>query len=200
MIGAASLGLDVSQQHRFDEQTRQTQKMETLGRLAGGVAHDFNNHLTVINGCADLLLLQLPPGTEVREQAEDIRDSGKRAAELTHQLLTFSRKQRIEPRPISLNRAARNAESMLRRLIREDITLHMELDSGLGFTMADPSQMDQVLLNLVVNANDAISGAGIIQVRTRGAAGTGANAGREFVVLSVEDNGCGMDEWTSSRS
>jgi PAS domain S-box-containing protein len=206
IIGAASLGLDLTQQRLLEEEILQAQKMETLGQLASGVAHDFNNHLTVINGVAELLLRKFPAGDPLHRQIQDIRDAGELAVTLTRQLLIFSRQRKANPQPFSLNDIVRNNERVLRRLIREDIVLEIETDPDLGYARADPGQLDRVILNLVVNANDAISGPGKIRVGTHrfwgnhaGSAGDQAKSPREFVVLSVEDNGSGMDERTRRK-
>ena len=200
VTGVASLGVDITQQRLLEEQFRQAQKMETLGRLAGGVAHDFNNHLTVINGYAEVLLSQLKPDDPMRAKVKNIRYSGKEAAELTRQLLAFSRKQQLLPRPLSLNEAIREAEGMLRRLVREEIEMRIVLGPDLGITLADPSQMNQVLLNLVMNANDAIEGEGNIMIRTSNFRGRnpelnpdGQGGHGQYVMLMVQDTGCGMD-------
>jgi two-component system, cell cycle sensor histidine kinase and response regulator CckA len=206
IIGAAGLGLDLSQQRQLEEQIRQVQKMETLGRLAAGVAHDFNNNLTVINGVADLLLLKVRPGDPIHQHLKDIRHSGELAAALTRELLTFARRRKGDPRPVSLNQTVKQNEKMLRRVIREEIVLEIATGPGSLSTMAEPGQLDQMLLNLVVNANDAISGPGKISLRTdrfsRSDSGTAAGEAegpRDFVVLSVEDTGSGMSERTRQR-
>ena len=196
IVGMASLGLDLSQQRRMEEQIRQSQKMETLGQLAGGVAHDFNNNLTVINGLADLLLRKFSPADPVHQQIKDIRQSGEMAATLTRQLLAFSRKTKGEPQAVPLNQMVRNNEKMLRRLIREDIALEIETAGDAGYTRASPGQLDQILLNLAVNANDAIVGPGKIRIRTARVRGDDARGSGDFVALSVEDSGSGMSEHT----
>jgi signal transduction histidine kinase/CheY-like chemotaxis protein len=205
IIGAAGLGLDLSQQRLLEEQIRQRQKLETLGQLAGGVAHDFNNNLTVINGVADMLLLRFGQQDPIHRQIKDIRHAGELAATLTKQLLTFGRKRKGDPRPVSLNETVKNNENMLRRLIREDIVLEIDSDPEIGYTLADPGQLDQMVLNLVVNANEAIPGPGKIRLVTRrfcrNHTGSEFEAGspQEFVVLSVEDNGSGMSDRTRER-
>ena len=206
IIGAASLGADVSQQRIIENELRQSQRMETLGRLAGGVAHDFNNHLTVINGFSDLLLRRLPPGDPAREHAKHIRDSGDLAATLTAQLLTFSRRQNVVPRPISLNETVTNMTAILRRLVRENVLLEMDLAPEVGCTLADPGQLDHVVLNLVLNASDSISGPGKVLIGTRAffghrppGPGELPLADQNYLVLTVEDTGAGMDAWTRQR-
>jgi signal transduction histidine kinase/CheY-like chemotaxis protein len=206
IIGAAGLGLDLSQQRLLEEQVRQRQKLETLGQLAGGVAHDFNNNLTVINGIAELLLVKFQPENPIYRQITDIRHAGELAATLTRQLLTFSRKRKGDPRPVSLNETLKNNENMLRRLIRDDVVLEIESDPDVGYTLADPGQLDQMVLNLVLNANESILCPGKIRLVTRrfsrDHAGSSAGEPRgpqEFVVLSIEDNGSGMSDRTRQR-
>jgi signal transduction histidine kinase/CheY-like chemotaxis protein len=206
IIGAAGLGLDLSQQRLLEEQIGQRQKLETLGQLAGGVAHDFNNNLTVINGVAEMLLLQFREQDPIHRQIRDIRYAGELAATLTRQLLTFGRKRKGDPRPVSLNETLKNNENMLRRLIREDVALEIDCDPLVGYTLADLGQLDQMLLNLAVNANDAIPGAGRIRLVTRRVSRNqirssmnGAPVPQDFVVLSVEDNGSGMSDRTRKR-
>ncbi|MDP9285970.1 MAG: ATP-binding protein [Actinomycetota bacterium] len=172
------------------EQLRQSQKMDAIGRLAGGVAHDFNNLLLAINGYAGLLSDALAD-ERLKGFAVEIRSAGERAAALTHQLLAFSRRQVLQPRILNLNDAAREIESMLRRLIGEGVRVDFDLDPDLRDVEADPSQIGQVLLNLAVNARDAMNGSGKLTVSTR-------NDGRE-VVLEVQDTGEGMDEETQGR-
>jgi signal transduction histidine kinase len=172
------------------EQLRQSQKMDAIGRLAGGVAHDFNNLLLAINGYADFLATSIDDPTQ-RRYAEEIRGAGERAAELTHQLLVFSRRQVLQKRAVNLNDSIRDIDAMLRRLIGENVTVELRLDPDLRPVAADPSQMGQVLLNLAVNARDAMSGRGTLTITTR-------NEDDE-VVLEVADNGAGMDEETRAR-
>jgi signal transduction histidine kinase len=166
------------------EQLRQSQKMEAIGRLAGGVAHDFNNLLLAINGYSELLAAGL---TEPRQQrfAHEILAAGERAAGLTRQLLAFSRRQVLQPRVLDLNECIVEVESMLRRLIGEGVGVVLELDPSLRRIEADPSQIGQVLLNLAVNARDAMSGDGTLRITT-------GNDGDD-VVLEVADTGVGMD-------
>jgi nitrogen-specific signal transduction histidine kinase len=172
------------------EQLRQSQKMDAIGRLAGGVAHDFNNLLLAINGYAEFLSDSL---VDERQKgfADEIRSAGERAAALTHQLLAFSRRQVLKPRVLNLNDAVREIELMLRRLIGEGVRIDFDLDSDLCSVEADPSQIGQVLLNLAVNARDAMNGDGTLTVSTRNDEGS--------VVLEVTDTGEGMDEETQSR-
>src|SRR5262249_48369959 len=163
----------------------QAQKMESIGRLAGGVAHDFNNLLTVINGYVDLVLRRLSPTDAVYPQIQEIRKAGERAAELTMQLLAFSRKQVLQPKVLSLNEIVRDANKMLRRVIGEDIELICVLDPLLRPVEADPGQLHQVIVNLAVNARDAMPGGGQLIIQT-----TNTERG---VSLTVRDTGHGMD-------
>jgi PAS domain S-box-containing protein len=197
----------IEAEHAFLEaQLRQAQKMESVGRLAGGVAHDFNNHLTVINGYCDMLAAGFPEGDPVRESLDEIRAAGERAATLTAQLLAFSRKQIAELKPVSLNEVVADAGRMLRRLIGEDIEIVTNLAAEPSVVIADLGQMNQVLMNLAVNARDAMPEGGKLVVET-GTAEIGdqglslhpdARPGR-FVVLSVSDTGAGMDREVLQR-
>ncbi len=172
------------------EQLRQSQKMDAIGRLAGGVAHDFNNLLLAINGYAEFLISSL---TDPRHKhyAEEIHSAGERAAALTHQLLAFSRRQVLASRVLDLNDCVREIESMLRRLIGEGVRVELELEPHLRPIEADSSQLGQVLLNLAVNARDAMEGRGTLKIATR-------NDG-DAVVLEVVDDGAGMDDDTRAR-
>jgi signal transduction histidine kinase len=172
------------------EQLRQAQKMESIGRLAGGVAHDFNNLLLVINGYSEFLSSSLTDERQRRFAAE-IRSAGERAAALTQQLLAFSRRQVLQPRVVDLNESIRELHSMLRSMIGEGIQFELSLDDDLHAIEADPGQVGQVLLNLAVNARDAMAGSGTLRIST-------FNDGDE-VVLEVADTGIGMDEPTRSR-
>ena len=173
-----------------EEQLRQSQKMDAVGSLAGGIAHDFNNLLTAINGYA--ALLQGEPGSaRTHEFAQAIGDAGERAAALTQQLLAFSRRQFLRPDVMSLNGVVVDMAALLERLIGERVTIELELDPDLQRTEADRSKLDQVLLNLVVNARDAMAEGGTVTISTR-------NEGH-LVVLEVADTGVGMDEETADR-
>ena len=183
--------LDITDRRNIEAQLLQAQKMESVGRLAGGVAHDFNNLLTVINGYADLVLGEISPGDLVYPQIKEIRIAGDRAAELTMQLLAFSRKQVLQPKVLSLNDIVRASDKMLRRLIGEEIELMCVLDSSLRPVEADPGQLHQVIVNLALNARDAMPSGGKLTIET-------ANAGSE-VRLTVCDTGLGMDAGTLER-
>jgi PAS domain S-box-containing protein len=194
---------DITEQKSMQEQLLQAQKMESVGRLAGGVAHDFNNLLTVINGYSNLLLSGLPEDDPRRESVGEIRHAGERAAALTQQLLAFSRRQTFQPKLLSLNAAVAETERMLQHVIGEEVRLVTVLGPGLGLIKADAGQISQVLMNLAVNARDAMPNGGSLTVETAnedldesGAAShPGFRPGR-FVRLSVSDTGLGMDEET----
>src|SRR5947199_5574048 len=160
------LARDVSAQRQLEEQLRQSQKMEAVGQLAGGIAHDFNNLLTAILGSTQLLLHNTPVGDARREDAEEIRHAGLRAAELTRQLLAFSRRQVLAPKVLDLNAVVANVDRMLRRLLGEDVELVTSLQPAAGAVNADPGQLEQVLLNLAVNARDAMPGGGRLSIGT----------------------------------
>jgi len=190
---------------RLESQLVQAQKLESIGRLAGGVAHDFNNHLTVINGYCDELLSHLAPDDPNRESVIDVRRAGERAATLTRQLLAFGRKQFLSPSPVSLNQIVSSMETMLRRLMPENIEVATVLAHRLGAAMADTGQIEQVLMNLVVNARDAMPEGGTIRIETANvdldsAAGEPDRviAPGAYVTLAVADTGVGMDERTRS--
>ena len=186
---------------QLEEQLRQAQKLESVGRLAGGIAHDFNNLLTVINGYSDMLVKDLPADDARRPAIKEIRDAGERAVALTKQLLTFGRREISRLRPLELNALIRGSESMLQRLIGEDIRLETSLDPTLDLVMADPGQLHQVLLNLSINARDAMPDGGKLTIATTNAHFDPENAPLGFqpgayVRLTVVDTGAGMDEET----
>jgi len=200
--------LDMEQQQKsLDEQLRQSQKMEAIGQLAGGVAHDFNNMLSVILGYSDMLLKSLDEDDPAHQQVREIKECAKRSAQLTRQLLAFSRKQVLAPKIIDLNDVVVGIQSMLARLIGENIQLTMELADGLWPVKADPAQMEQVLMNLAVNARDAMPQGGKLTIETAnvvlddeyGTWHAPVEPG-EYVLLAVTDTGCGMDEKTVSRA
>jgi two-component system, cell cycle sensor histidine kinase and response regulator CckA len=191
---------------KLEEQLRQSQKMEAIGRLAGGVAHDFNNLLTAIQGYSEMMLLSLPANDPLRSDTLQIKKAADRATSLTQQLLAFSRKQNIEPRLVDLNRQLREARDMLGRVIGEDIRLTLDLSPAEAVIKVDPHQIDQVLLNLVANARDAMSDGGHIEISTRRVTRRGhgqsylpRGPGDDFVCLTVRDDGEGMDESTRKR-
>jgi two-component system, cell cycle sensor histidine kinase and response regulator CckA len=207
-LGSIASVVDISEQRRaenevqrLESQLLQAQKMEAIGRLAGGVAHDFNNLLTTILGNVELIKAEGPARGTIEECAEEIQRAGMRAAELTHQLLAFSRKQMLQPKVLDMNGLVENLSKMLRRLIGEDIALELRLGAGLGRVRADPGQLEQVILNLAVNARDAMSRGGRLVLETRNSTATEAfrpehfeiPAGR-YVILMVSDTGVGMEE------
>jgi PAS domain S-box-containing protein len=191
---------DITPRERLESQLRPAQKMEALGRFAGGVAHDFNNLLTAIQGYASLLLLDLGPIDPRREDLEEIRKASERAAALTRQILAFSRRHVGEPEPVDLNQLVEDLERMIPRLIGEDVAVVSALDPRLGAVHADPRQLEQVIMNLVVNARDAMPDGGRLTIET--AAETvpedDARASPElppgrYVTLTVSDTGTGID-------
>ena len=191
---------------KLEDQFRQAQKLESIGRLAGGVAHDFNNLLTVINGYCDLLLGEYKSGDPLRKWVEEIRQAGERAANLTRQLLAFSRKQIVQPGPMYLHSLVAEYHSMLRRLIGEDVELVIESDPSEWPVMADPGQLHQVLMNLAVNALDAMPGGGTLTIRTANvevdethSAGRGEIAPGQYVSLRVSDTGVGIAKEIQER-
>ena len=164
------------------------QHLEALGRLAGGVAHDFNNLLTVIHGNAAMLLDRIPSDTPEHQELEEIRRAADRASELTRQLLAFSRKQVVNPRPVNLTQTVRELERFFCRLIPDDVTLVTELEVDAAHVRADPGQLEQVLLNLVSNARDAVAAGGAVTIRVENV----TLRGGEYVALTVRDDGPGI--------
>ncbi|MBD0372894.1 MAG: response regulator [Pyrinomonadaceae bacterium] len=192
--------------HRSEEQLRQAQKMEAVGKLAGGVAHDFNNLLTVINGHSALALRRLKQDDPLYRKLEAINEAGERAASLTRQLLAFSRKQIMQPKVLDLNHVIFETNKMLQRLIGEDIDLLIGLTPDLGKVKADPGQIEQVLMNLSVNARDAMPKGGKLTIETQNVYLDESYASRHvtarpgrYVMLAVSDTGCGMDAATQER-
>ena len=196
--GLLSLARDVTERRNLEHQLRQSQKMEAIGQLAGGVAHDFNNLLTLINGYSELLLADRQLGIVAETSAQAIRDAGERAATLTRQLLGFSRKSLLQPRVLDLNTVVADTSAMLRRLIGENIILSTVLSPRLHHVKIDPSQLDQVLMNLVVNARDAMPDGGRLTLETgnivRGTEDERAaeTASGPHAMLAITDTGCGM--------
>lgn len=218
-LALLQVGMDITERKRLEEQLRQAQKMEAVGRLAGGVAHDFNNLLTSMCGFAELMRLQLRPDDPLQELLEKILGSGKRAADLVHQLLAFSRKQIIQPRVLDLNQVVAEMNRMLQRIIGEDIQMETILAPGLWSVRVDPARLEQIIVNLAVNARDAMPNGGRLVIETanvildqtntlfedlapykdfappledtaeRPETGSG-----EYVLLSVSDTGTGMSE------
>jgi two-component system cell cycle sensor histidine kinase/response regulator CckA len=197
---------DVSHRKLLEEQLRQAQKMEAVGRLAGGIAHDFNNLLTVIGGHSELLLHELDAEDTRRGDVLTIQEAGERAGELTRQLLAFSRKQVLEPQVLDLNGLLRDSERLLRRLLTENLELRIVLAPEIGRIRADPVQLRQVVLNLVVNARDAMPDGGLLTLETQNAdidaeytARHGLVSAGRYVLLAVSDTGVGMDAETKGR-
>jgi nitrogen-specific signal transduction histidine kinase/ActR/RegA family two-component response regulator len=199
--------MDIGGRKRLEDLLRQSQKMGAIGMLAGGVAHDFNNLLTIITGYTQLILNGLPETDPNRHSAEQILKAGERAAELTQQLLVFSRRQTLQAKVLDLNQMVTSLGSMLRRLIGEDVELHLSLGSELGRVSADPGQIEQVLLNLAVNSRDAMPAGGILTIETANvdlgadyiARHIAVKPGR-YVMLAVGDTGVGMDERTRAHA
>jgi len=197
---------DITERKTLEEQFRQAQKMEAVGKLAGGVAHDFNNLLTAIIGYSDLNLQQLQPGNPLRSDIEEIKKAGQRASSLTRQLLAFSRKQVLQPMVLDLNHTVSEMHKMLQRLIGEDVQLEMVLDPALGSVKADPGQIEQVLMNLAVNARDAMPDGGKVTIETANIHLEGQQANDHVtgkpgphVMLAMRDTGCGMDRQTQAQ-
>ena len=201
IIGFRGSLRDVTEQRQLEEQLRQAQKMEAVGRLAGGVAHDFNNLLTAINGYSELALARMAEGDAQRGALEEIRKAGKRATDLTRRLLTLSRHQVVSPRRISLNRAVIDMEKLLQRVIGEDIQLRTELDQDLPPIYADQGQVEQIILNLAVNARDAMPDGGLLELVTRRVRMPSNDPALpktpvpgDYVILRVRDTGIGMEK------
>jgi PAS domain S-box-containing protein len=206
VLGAICMALDITDRKELEERFRQSQKMEAVGRLAGGIAHDFNNLLMVIQGYADLLAERLPAGNPLRRNAEQIQMASQRAASLTQQLLAFSRKQILAPKVLNVHTVVADMEKILRRLIGEDIQLETNTQKDLGLVKADRSQIEQVILNLAVNARDAMPGGGRLTIETANveldASFTRVPqvlAPGRYVMLAVTDSGTGMDAATQAH-
>jgi len=210
-IELRGIGLDVTARKSLERQLEQSQKMESVGQLAGGIAHDFNNLLTVINGTAELAIAELREGgplhEDLHEDLQEIRRAGERAAALTRQLLAFSRKQILQPQAMDFNAVVVEMESLLRRLIGEDIDLVVRPTQGLGCVKADPGQMEQVIVNLAVNARDAMPHGGQLTIETRNVEidepyarehGVAVKPG-PYVMLAISDTGVGMDQVTREQ-
>ena len=199
--------MDVSDRVKLEEQLRQAQKMEAIGRLAGGIAHDFNNLLTAIRGNAELMSHKVKRNPAMAAEVDEILHAADRAASLTRQLLAFSRKQVLQPVALDLNEIVSGVARMTRRLIGTEAHLRLDLGNGLPQVLADPAQIEQVLLNLIVNARDAMPSGGTISVRTATARLEAASpeltqasiAPGAFVLLEVSDTGIGMDQAIQAR-
>ncbi len=206
VIGVVAISRDVTELKRMEGQLRQAQKMEAVGQLAGGVAHDFNNLLTVINGYSNLLLNQLEPGDPDRDLIAEIRHAGERAETLTRQLLAFSRRQVLQPQLVNVNEILGNLQKMLTRVLGEDVEVQTFLDRTIAAVTVDPGQFEQVIMNLVVNARDAMPGGGLLTIETANIlldsayAETHADASPgPHVMIAITDSGTGMDSHTMSR-
>jgi two-component system cell cycle sensor histidine kinase/response regulator CckA len=202
ITGAAVLSEDISEhkdreaaEQQRSEQLQQSQRLEAVGRLAGGIAHDFNNLLTGILSYSDLILQELRPNDPIRGDVEQIRDAGQRAAGLTRQLLAFSRRQLLRPQVVSLNLSITELEPMLQRLLGAEVSLETALDPELGNILIDPSQVEQALVNLALNARDAMPAGGRLRLRTLNVELEGAS----YVRLQLSDTGVGMDPATKAR-
>jgi PAS domain S-box-containing protein len=205
-VGVQGIARDLTQRKELEEQLRQAQKMEAVGRLAGGIAHDFNNLLAVLLGYSELMMQRLEPGHTLHKSAQEIGKAAERAATLTRQLLAFSRKQMLAPTVLDLNAVVSEMEDLLRRLIREDVTLHVAPQAGLWHIKADRGQLEQVILNLTLNARDAMPGGGRVTIETQNVEIDAAYARRRpvvqpgsYVLLAVSDSGVGMDAETQAH-
>ena len=204
--GTIAIDSDVTERKALEEQFRQSQKLEAVGRLAGGVAHDFNNLLTVITGYCEMLVAEAGQDSGLLDYAQEIRYAADRAAALTAQLLAFSRRQISQPRILDMNEVVAHSMKLLRRVIGEDIEISTHLAQGLGMIKADPIHVDQVIMNLVVNARDAMPHGGMLTIETSNQTLDAEYTGRHFGVepgpyslLAISDTGVGMDSATRSR-
>jgi two-component system, cell cycle sensor histidine kinase and response regulator CckA len=205
--GMRAVARDITDRLRLDERLRDAQKMEAVGRLAGGIAHDFNNLLAAIRGNAELMTQRIRGDALLAAEVEEILHAADRAATLTRQLLAFSRKQEVTAARVNLNELVDNVTRMARRLIGPNVQLEVRPGSTLRPVFADPSQLEQMLLNLILNARDALPDGGLVVIRTTNvtiregsaeAVSTGLQAGR-YVLLQVSDDGVGMDQATQAR-
>ncbi len=203
LIGVA---IDITQRRELETLLQQSQKLEAIGQLAGGVAHDFNNLLTIINGYSSILLSELCEDDEIYNDIKQIHMAGLRAGSLTEQLLAFSRKQIIKPDVLNLNLIVKENKKMLQRLIGEDIVIQLHLDENIGYTKADSGQINQIIMNLSVNARDAMPDGGQLTIETKNQEIDAEYSARylkakpgKYIVLSISDNGVGMDKQTKSR-
>lgn len=201
IIGFRATLQDITQQRKLEEQLRQSQRMEAVGRLTGGVAHDFNNLLTAINGYSELALARMADDEPLRSSLAEIRKAGKRAAELTRRLLTLSRQGMVSPRRLDLNRAVTDMDKLLRRVLGDDIELSTTLDPNLDAVYADQGQIEQMILNLAVNAREAMPRGGQLELISRNVLLPGhevepipEGVEGKFVLLAVHDSGVGMPE------
>ncbi|HET8936723.1 MAG TPA: ATP-binding protein [Polyangiales bacterium] len=201
-----SIALDLSERKRLEEQFRQAQKMEAVGRLAGGIAHDFNNVLSVVLGYSEMICTDLKPDEPLRADVEEVRMAAVRATDLTRQLLAFSRQQVLEPKVLSLHRSLAGMEKLLRRLLGADVMLTLLTDNELWPIKADPGQIEQIVMNLAVNARDAMPQGGKLTIQTDNVTLDADYAALhhdvrpgDYVMFAVSDTGCGMDSQTQAR-
>lgn len=205
IVGSIGMNIDITERKQLEAQLRWSQKMEAVGRLAGGVAHDFNNLLTVISGYANMLLSRVAEGDANRKRIQAIRDASEAACSLTQQLLTVSRRQVVQPKVLNLNEVIEHTIGIIQGLIGEDITLITDLQHDLPFVEVDPGQLQQIIMNLAVNAKDAMPEGGELRISTFEAepepASTSAkrNDAGEYIALSMSDTGQGMDEETQAH-
>lgn len=206
-LGYIGSGIDIHERkqseevlRRTEEKLRQSQKLESVGRLAGGIAHDFNNMLTAIIGYSDISLTKLQSGDPLKHNIEEIRKAAERSASLTSQLLAFSRQQVLQPKIVAFNELITETCKMLQRLIGENITLNVDLDPQAGMIEADPGQLTQVIVNLAVNARDAMPNGGILTIKTKRLfydekipVGADLVQGNKYVLLTVQDTGTGIE-------
>ncbi len=206
LAGLSTISRDLTYQKRLEGELRQAVKMEAVGQLAGGVAHDFNNLLTVINGYSEMLLDGLQSTDPGRDLLTEIHKAGKRAEKLTQQLLAYSRKQIMQPKVLDINARVADIKKMLHRMLGEDMEIVTDLDPELGRIKADPTQVEQIIMNLAANARDAMPHGGVLTIRTSNVefdenypvTHPGSRPGR-YVKLSITDNGCGMDPATKEH-
>jgi PAS domain S-box-containing protein len=204
--GGLVFARDITQRKRLEAELVQAQKLDSIGRIAGGIAHDFNNMLNVIGGYTEMALVRLRSEDPLRAQLLEVKQAADRATDLTRQLLAFSRRQPSAPRLLELNQRLRSSEGMMKRLLGESVRLQLDLWKGSAIVKIDPAQLDQLLVNLLANAKDALSGYGSVRVETDVvtigdgvASSSGDCAPGPYVVLAVTDNGCGMDDETRAH-
>jgi two-component system, cell cycle sensor histidine kinase and response regulator CckA len=198
--------VDITERKKIEQQLRLAERMEAIGQFAGGIAHDFNNLLAVIMGSADIVLDALPPGHSLATKVEMIRNAGSSAADFVRQLLAFSRQQMVQPLVLDVKKIVERTQAMLQRLISEDIEFRVFVEDSVGSIKADPGQIEQVLLNLAVNARDAMPKGGRLTIQARNVELDETDKEKHdpvvpgrYVLLAVEDTGCGMDLKTQAR-
>ena len=206
IVGASTIARDITAQKRAEDQLRQAQKMEAVGRLAGGIAHDFNNILGIITACSELLMMRMGPGAVPVEYIDNIREAAKRGATLTRQLLTFSRRQTSQPQVLDINERLKDLSKLLRPLMGDDVEVVLLARSADAVVEVDPSHLDQIVVNLAVNARDAMPQGGKLIVETAAVEFDEGFARQRppmkagsYVMLAISDNGSGMDQATVSR-